>query len=201
MRFRVLISFLIISLSIFIIYNLNIDNKVYYFNIMDKEYDYDTYNVLLNKNIKNKEKYINHVEYDYRTTDLIRNIKDNIGIDDKKIQNILIKADIITLMIGNNELIYKSNTSDMTELFEYSNSLIEDLDELFKLIRKYCKEKIFFIGFYNNNEYYNELYTFLNLRIKDLCSDYDIEYINRSDIFNEQENVNIYNKIYQKVLL
>lgn len=201
MRFRVLISVLIISLSIFIIYNLNIDNKVYYFNIMDKEYDYDTYNVLLNKNIKNKEKYINHVEYDYRTTDLIRNIKDNIEIDDKKIQNILIKADVITLMIGNNELLYKSNTSDMTELFEYSNSLIEDLDELFELVRKYCKEKIFFIGFYNNNEYYTELYTYLNLRIKDLCSDYNIEYINRNDIFNEQENVNIYNKIYQKVLL
>ena len=201
MRFRVFISVLIISLSIFIIYNLNIDNKVYYFNIMDKEYNYDTYNVLLNKNIKNKETYINHVEYDYRTTDLIRNIKDNIEINDKKIQNILIKADVITLMIGNNELIYKSNTSDMTELFEYSNSLIEDLDELFELIRKYCKEKIFFIGFYNNNDNYTELYTYLNLRIKDLCSDYNIEYINRSGIFNKQENVNIYNKIYQKVLL
>lgn len=195
MKLKVLLALIVIVLSIFIIYRINIDNKIYYFNIMDKSYDFETYNELVNKNIKNKERYINHIVNDYRTTDLIRNINDNIEIDGKKIQNILVKADIITIMIGNNELVYKINSSDMTELFEYTNSLINDIDELFKLMRKFCKEKIFFIGFYNNNDYYTEIYTYLNLRIKDLCMDYNIEYIDRNGFFNEIENVNIYEKI------
>lgn len=199
MKAKIIISLLAIISSIFIIYKLNIDNKIYYFNIIDKKYNYKTYNILLKDNINNIEKYVNYEQVDYRVTDLIRDIKDNNNVNNKKIQNILIKADVITLMIGNNELEYKINNIDMTELFEYSNSLLDDIDELFKLIRKYSKERIYFIGFYNNNEYYTELYTFINLRIKDMCDIYNIKYIDRKNDFDIAENVNIYNKIYRNL--
>lgn len=198
MKVKVVLALFLIVVLIFLIYTFNIKNDIFYFNVMDKKYDYDTYNVLLNKNLDNVQKYISYEQDDYRVTDLIRDINDNIIVNNRKIQNILIKADIITLMIGNNELNYKIKNIDMTELFEYSNSLLEDLDDLFKLVRKYSKEKIFFIGFYNSNEYYEELYRYLNLRIKDMCDSYNIVYIDRLMDFSSEENVNIYKKIIKK---
>lgn len=198
MKVKVVLTLFLIVVLIFLIYTFNIKNDIFYFNVMDKKYDYDTYNVLLNENLDNVQKYISYEQDDYRLTDLIRDINDNIIVNNRKIQNILIKADIITLMIGNNELNYKIKNIDMTELFEYSNSLLEDLDDLFKLVRKYSKEKIFFIGFYNSNEYYEELYRYLNLRIKDMCDSYNIVYIDRLMDFSSEENVNIYKKIIKK---
>lgn len=198
MKVKVVLALFLIVVLIFLIYTFNIKNDIFYFNVMDKKYDYDTYNVLLNENLDNVQKYISYEQDDYRVTDLIRDISDNIIVNNRKIQNILIKADIITLMIGNNELNYKIKNIDMTELFEYSNSLLEDLDDLFRLVRKYSKEKIFFIGFYNSNEYYEELYRYLNLRIKDMCDSYNIVYIDRLMDFSSEENVNIYKKIIKK---
>lgn len=199
MKVKVVLAVFLIVVLVFIIYTVNINNNIFYFNVIDKEYDYETYNDLIKDNLDNLEKYINYEQNDYRVTDLIRDINDNVVIGNRKIQNILIKADIITLMIGNNELNYKIKSIDMTELFEYSNSLLEDLDELFNLVRKYSKEKIFFIGFYNDNEYYEELYRYLNLRIKDMCESYNIVYIDRIMEFNTEENVNIYKKILANI--
>ena len=172
MKVKVVLALFLIVVLIFLIYTFNIKNDIFYFNVMDKKYDYDTYNVLLNENLDNVQKYISYEQDDYRLTDLIRDINDNIIVNNRKIQNILIKADIITLMIGNNDL--------------------------FKLVRKYSKEKIFFIGFYNSNEYYEELYRYLNLRIKDMCDSYNIVYIDRLMDFSSEENVNIYKKIIKK---
>lgn len=199
MKIKVVLALFLIVFLVFIIYTVNINNNIFYFNVIEKKYDYVTYNNLVKDNLDNMEKYINYEQNDYRVTDLIRDINDNIVIGNKKIQNILIKADIITLMIGNNELKYKVKDIDMTELFEYSNSLLEDLDELFNLVRKYSKEKIFFIGFYNDNDYYEELYRYLNLRIKDMCESYNITYIDRIMEFNTEENVNIYKKIVANI--
>lgn len=194
MKIKVFLSIIIIIFIVFLIYVFNFKEDKYYFNIMDKEYNYKTYNEMIRENIDLKT-YVNYTENDYRITDLIRDIKDNKVINNKKIQNILIKANIVTLMMGNNELDYKIKNIDMTELFEYSNSLLDDIDILFDLIRKYCKEKIYFIGFYNSDDYYEEIYRYINLRIKDMCSHYNIIYIERNDIFNSNENTNIYKKI------
>jgi len=198
MKIKVFLSLIIIILVVFFIYIFNFKEDKYYFNIMDKNYDYKTYNGMIKDKLDLKT-YVNYVENDYRVTDLIRDIKDNKLIDNKKMQNILIKANIITLMMGNNELNYKIKNIDMTELFEYSNSLLEDIDILFNLMRKYCKEKIFFIGFYNSDDYYEEIYRYMNLRIKDICEHYDIVYIERKDIFNNKENTNIYKKIVSNI--
>ena len=107
MKVKVVLALFLIVVLIFLIYTFNIKNDIFYFNVMDKKYEYDTYNVLLNENLDNVQKYISYEQDDYRVTDLIRDINDNIIVNNRKIQNILIKADIITLMIGNNELNYK----------------------------------------------------------------------------------------------
>ena len=195
MKYRFLIIVFLIFLLIFVIYSLNKDKKIYYFNIMDNKYSFLTYNRLLKKNIPNLEKYISYEKEDIRITDLIRDIDDNKEIDHKKIQNILVKADLITLSIGNNEINYKIKTAKVSELYDYIDEVLNDLEKLLKQIRFYSKEKIYLIGFYIDNDYYTELLNYINVKTADLCNNYNIVYLEQNNIFNKTTNVDIYKKV------
>lgn len=203
MKFKTFISLIIIVLAIFIIYIFTRDNKIYYINFMDTNIEDKMYMDYLKEEIEAKGKleyYDSYYTRDYRTTDFIRDINDNIKINNKNIQNLLIKADVITIMIGNNELHYKIKQTEMIELYDYSDSLLNDIENLFKLIRKYCKEKIFFIGFYNDDsEEYDELYSYINLKLEDLCNEYNIVFIDSNNVFDNNQNINIYKKISKNV--
>ena len=165
------------------------DKKIYYVNISDSYIKY-------NKDIKNSlfkinklEQYINYQNINYRITDLINDIKDNrkISINGRKytIQNSLIKADLLTIKIGSNEIKYKMNNKDIYALYNYMDEYLLDLEELFKLLRKYDKEKIVYINFLDDySDYIDEVIKYLNLKIKDLCDDYDIKYIEIDNIRN-----------------
>ncbi len=200
MKWKVLFVFIVIISLTFFIYFFNQDKKIYYVDIKDsvpKKLDYNNY-IYNNLKKENKlEKYIsNFSNKDYRITDLIKDIDQNKMIDNQTIQNALIKADIITLKIGSNELNYKINNDEINELFEYCDTLTIDLENLFKLVRKYSKEQIYFIGLYNNHsEFYNEIYDYLNLKIEDLCNEYDIVYIKASNLDNRNNNIKISEKI------
>lgn len=200
MKWKFLFVFIVIISLTFFIYFFNQDKKIYYVDIKDsvpKKLDYNNY-IYNNLKKENKlEKYIsNFSNKDYRITDLIKDIEQNKMIDNQTIQNALIKADIITLKIGSNELNYKINNDEINELFEYCDTLTIDLENLFKLVRKYSKEQIYFIGLYNNHsEFYNEIYDYLNLKIEDLCNEYDIVYIKASNLDNRNNNIKISEKI------
>ena len=193
---KIIILFIII-LSILIIYTTNIDNKIYYVNIdstNELTYNKEIYNKIKSKN--KLEKYINEFsKKDYRTTDLIRDIKDNKKINNQTIQNALIKADIITLYIGINDINYKINT-DINELYNYTDQVLDDIENLFKLIRVYSKEKIYVIGYKNNiGISYNEYFKYTNKRLKSICDEYKITFID----INSNQNVN--NIISNKLLI
>ena len=68
-------------------------------------------------------------------------------IKEYKLQNLLIKANIITISIGMNDLIYKSEHE--YNIYEYTDDLINDIEKLLILIRKYNKDEIYFLSFYN----------------------------------------------------
>lgn len=183
---KLLFTIIIIIIVLFV-YFLLIDKKIYYLNLDAYEQnDYGNYykNYLLEKN---KLEYYNNnfnIE-DYRITDLIRMINNNkeLIINDKKqtIQNALIKADIITIWIGMNELKYKLNTSDINELYNYVDSLLIDMVELFKILRKFSKEKIIFINFNNNyGEEYDKLINYLNLKMNNMAIEYEIDILDIS---------------------
>ncbi len=174
----------LIFLIVFLIYNFNKDKEIYYFNIMDKENNYPN---LIKKEIPKLEKYINYQKTDLRVTDLIRDINDNIVINNKNIQNILIKADLITLSIGNNEIEYKIKNTKVTDLYNYVDEVASDIEELLKLIRIYSKEKIYLIGINIDNEYYKELIDYLNIKLEDICDSYNVEFI--------KNDVNIVKKV------
>ncbi|MBD9085708.1 hypothetical protein EGP64_03460, partial [bacterium] len=143
MKLKTIITLIIIIFLVFIIYCFNLDKKIYYVNISDLEFKKVTsYNELLSQRLEKDnrlEKYINNfTDKDYRVTDLIRDIETNktIKIKEKEqtIQNALIKSDILTIKMGDNELNYKIDNSEINELFEYSDTLLSDLQQLFELL-------------------------------------------------------------------
>lgn len=209
MKLKTIFTLIIIIFLVFIIYCFNLDKKIYYVNISDLEFKKVTsYNELLSQRLEKDnrlEKYINNfTDKDYRVTDLIRDIETNktIKIKEKEqtIQNALIKSDILTIKMGDNELNYKIDNSEINELFEYSDTLLSDLQQLFELLRKYSKENIYFIGYYNNHsDYYKEIYDYLNLKIEDMCDDYEITFIESEDLSVEASNQKIYKTIEKSI--
>lgn len=202
MKLKGLLILLLISFIIFIIYRFNIDNKIYYINITDSDITYNKeIKNYLNKN-KKLEKYINYKDLNYRITDLINEINDNkeIRINGKKLtlQNSLIKADLLTVKIGSNEIKYKIKDKDLTGLYNYIDEYLNDLDKLFKLLRKYDKETIIYINTVNNqNEYIDEIIEYLNLKVEELCNDYKIEYME----LNNQNDIKIKEKVLKYLQL
>ena len=187
---KILISTLIIILIV-IIYNVFKDNKIYYVSINDKtgDYLYKDYIEDYLEELDKLEKYTDISISDDRITDLIRNIKDNKVYGDKTFQNILIKADLLTLSIGYNDIISKLNKYSTYKMYGYIDTFILDLDNLFSLLREFDKEKIIMLGYYNPySDEYDDVIKYINQKVEDLSSKYHIEYINILDINNYIDN-------------
>lgn len=193
MRLKKILFIVLIILAVLLINFLFIDDKIYYLNLntIDSN-DYSIYyKEYLEKN-HNLEYYNNYYNVkDYRITDLIRMIKDNkeITIDGKKqkIENAIIKADIITIWVGMNEIKYKIDTTDIEELYKYSDTILTDLEELFLLLRKISKEKIIFMNFYNpGNEQYDEVIEYLNTKMNAIAIEYKIDVLDVSHVINKK---------------
>lgn len=181
---------ILVFLVIFLIYYFNINKNIYYVSIGDfLSKGINNFNNIENNygdNIKSyyKGKLSNYVNYsnidDYRVMDLINDINYNKSITydnkDYKLQNILIKANYIILSIGMNDIINKNNIS-----YDYIDELLVDIEKLFTLIRKYNKDKIDYLSFYNiiNNK---ELIDYTNNRLKKMCKKHNINYIDISDL-------------------
>ena len=203
MKIKYLLILSVIILLVFLIYLTTIDKKIYYLSLGDymavgltNENENKGYSELLKKYlIKNNllEIYINdYSNKSYRTTDLIKDIQANkivkIKSKNKTLKNALIKADIITLAIGNNDIKDKLTYSNSDELYKYSDEMLEDLEKLFKLIREYCKEDIYFIGLYNPySSDFDKLFNYINKSSKELCEKYDIIYIDTYNLFSNNE--------------
>ena len=189
MKIKTILFLIIMTLFIFIIYLTNKDNEIYYVNIDST--NNNNYNKIIKNNYQKKkklEKYINDFsKEDYRTTDLIRDIKDNIKLNKITIQNALIKSDILTLNIGINDINYKIDNTNKEELYNYTDQILVDIEELLKLIRSYSKEKIYYIGIKNNKGIsYNDYFEYTNKRLKSICDEYNIYFID----INKNEDIN-----------
>ena len=199
---------ILVTVTIFMIYLLNMDRKVYYVALGD---DITTTNLDQSKGYSNYikeyldyydqlEKYIYQFSKEsYRITDIISDINNNkkVTIEDteKTIKNALIKADLLTLSIGLNDLSSRINRqninfiNDYESLYNAVDQISEDLEELLILLRQYCKENIFLIGIYypyhDQNLDLNAVFSYFNNKFKELSAMYDIEYIDIYDIFIE----------------
>ena len=133
--------------------------------IIDNKSNLEKNNKLLNFNTK-------YVNKNYRITDIINDIKFKKEIDNKTILNYIIKADYITVNVGYNDIKSIINESEIY-LYDDIDSIIIDLDELFKLLRMYSKEKIEFIKIETDSN----IDDYVNSRVEKLCNKYNIIYI------------------------
>ena len=197
MKIKSLLCISLIFILVFIIYLTTLDREIYYLNIsIDKnEYSYETYVKEYIEKEKKLEKYVNDfASSDDRVTDIIYAIKENktITINEKKqtIKNALIKADLVTLFIGLNDINYKVGYSSINELYDYADSFLDDMNELLELVREYCKEDIVLIGYYNAyGSYYDEYFNYINREVENLAKEYNIKFITAHEIYNIDNHI------------
>lgn len=189
-----ILTIIIVLLAVFLIYLGFKDKEIYYFSMGDslanginsynaKDYGYADY-VKDSLEIKKYESFTNNNK---RSIDFVKDIEDNIKINGKNIQNILIKADIITLSVGMNDLFSNvtfNNDFSVNDLYMKFEEVMVDLENLFKLLRTYSKEEIIYIGIYNclKENSLDEFFIYANEQLKKLCDNYKITYL---DIYNE----------------
>lgn len=116
-------------------------------------------------------------------------------------KNALVKADIITLSIGTNDLFYKlrftNNSPNADDLYTYVDEVLVDIEKLFKAIRKTTKEEVYMLGFYNpfmncSEDVSNNLMPIIeyaNSKLENIAAKYRINIINVQDSFRENKDV------------
>lgn len=191
----------LIFLFVFLIYLVNMDKKVYYVALgdsLEKEYlnsrEVYGYSYYVKKYLKDAdvlERYSDDfARTNSRITDILNDIRNNKKVTTPKgtfnIKNALIKADLVTLNINYNDIFNKLDDNIYTDLYDYIDGLATNLDKLFKLMREYCKEDIIFISFSKGYENISEdgldVLEYLTNKYKSVCRDYDIIYLDISDI-------------------
>ena len=223
MKIKGLIIVVISILIVFLIYLSTIDNKVYYLALGDYlvSNEKENYSKLIQNSLEKQNKLeiaiTDFQKDDNRITDIINQIQNNqkikINGKDKTIKNALIKADMVLLSVGSNDLFYKlDNHPVLTEsLYDRVDVLVEDTEKLFELLREYCKEDIFFTGYYNPYDgEYDELIEYANTKLKKIAQKYEVNFvdikscifgnINRVEVkLNKEENLCVAKKLQNRM--
>lgn len=208
MKLKIALFFSIVIMSVFLIYLTTLDKSICYVALGDfltvgvtadktKDYGFSDY---VNEYLKEQnvvDEYIKEfADNTYRTTDLIRDIKDNkkILINDKErtLKNVLIKADLLTVSVGTNDVIsVMSSENSNSNFYDYLDSILVDMDELFSLLRQYCKEDIIVIGYYNpyyGNKKFDSAFSYMNTKVNHLSQKYGIKYVDIYDLYESNLN-------------
>ena len=228
-----ILCLLIIFILVYTIYYFNHTDKITYVSIGDSlsvgidsngntNYGYSNYlsNYLKDKNLL--KSYNNYFSTSgTRIVDLENKLETNWTIkkDGKSLslKKCLREADLVTLSVGMDDILTSLTLSTVSvenlsnkEITTIVEKTIKELDTLFKELRKYAKEDIIFIGFYNPLEeetlIIERLYTYLITKTKTLCKTYDIEYLDIYNLFKKNKNyidnpTNIYptTEVYQMI--
>ncbi|MDD4053307.1 MAG: SGNH/GDSL hydrolase family protein [Bacilli bacterium] len=212
---KFIIMVLFVGLPI-LIYLMTIDNKIYYVALGDSlaagqnsygkiAYGYADY-IADDLRTKNKlELYTKDFAVSgHRTTDLINDINNNkkalINEERITIKQALTKADLVTISIGANDLFYKMGLTGFdityyneTDLKKYVDEIILDIEKLIVLTKKYCKEDIILIGYYNplwsmKKSYAADLeatFIYANEKMLEITKKHDIYYVDIHKTFNQ----------------
>lgn len=217
-----IISILILFLSCYFIYNLTIDNELFYLSIGDgiakgitddgniSKYNY-TDSIKYYLTSKNKLKGFNNsfVDKDYRITDLLRIIKYKeeivVNNDHISINELLKKADIVTISLGMNELYYKILV-DNNNIYSYIDGMLSDMELLLKEVDRYNHKKVIVLGYYNTTDNNKDIFNYVNYKLKNIVNKRGFEFVDVDKIINNNtnyftNNTNFYlnNGGYQKI--
>ena len=126
----------------------------------------------------------NYINTEYRIVDLINIIKYQ---EDKTIHRAIKNADILIISVGMNDICYKLNTN-ITNIYDYLNNMINNLNILFNEIDKYNYKEVFVLGYYNISNKNNDLFTYINYKLKSLTEKYHYSYIELNNILKNNNN-------------
>ncbi|MCI8548071.1 MAG: SGNH/GDSL hydrolase family protein [Bacilli bacterium] len=203
-----LLTLILLSLSVYFIYNKENKNNLIYITIGDSlslgensyggiNYGYSDYfkdylkkeNKLLvyNKSYTSKTKTITELYNDLLVDEVI-----TIDTENYNIRRLLSDADIVSISIGLNDIILEANKEKyLTEYKEdrIIKNIIDKYKILIKEIKKYYKKEIYIIGYYENNTKYDEMLKKINKKYKKLAGE-------QNDIFIDTEFLSNNNKYF-----
>lgn len=197
-KYKLIIIILISGILTYLIYFFNTDKKIKLVALGDGiasgETSYSIDGISFNDYLKEYfedstklKKYSNdYALKNYKINDLITDIKNNNVKNNKlNINQLLNKADIITIAIGEEELVKLSITNDLKE--ENIINFIQNFDELLNLIKKESDANIFVIGYYENKYLSKSDIIILNSELSNLTLKYKVNFINIMDIMTSTE--------------
>ena len=198
-----IILILFLFLSCYLIYNLTEDKSQSYLVIGDLVAD-NPY--LKNNNLKYNNTYINE---NYRIIDLLNTIKYNqeIKVNNKSISihRLLKNNDILIISVGMNDIYYKLN-SEIKNIYTYINDMVNNMDILLSEIDRYNYQKVFVLGYYNITNKHNDIFTYLNYKMKKITNKYNYDYIelnnilgNNPNFYSKSNNFNLNNQGYNEI--
>lgn len=186
---------LILFLSCYFIYNKTVDGKFYYLAIGDSlargtnEYGVASYGYndhikdYLYKEQKLKEYNKVFTNDDYRITDILKILEYNEKKDGYSLNRLVKQADILTISLGMNEIYYKLERNNQN-IYTYIDNMINNYSALMSYINKFHHEYVFVLGYYNTLGENQDIFNYANYKLKELCDDYDITYIDLSALLD-----------------
>ena len=169
------------------IYNITEDNKLNVVLIGDTIADNPYLDNYPNINKINKD----FINSDYHLKDLLNIIKYNqeLDIDNKteSIHKLLKESDIVIISIGMNDIYYKLN-DNTKEIYSYVNDIINNYNIILKEISKYDNKYVFILGYYNITNKNNDIFTYVNYKIKNIVNNYHYTYLDLNKILYNNKN-------------
>lgn len=217
-RYKLLIGFVVTGIILVIIFFWTRDKKIYYLSLGDSlaagqtpnNTISDSYGEYVADYLKDHEVLEFYTKKftksGYRSIDLLNDLNENkeITVGKKKItiKHALIKADLVTVSIGANDLFYKLNIGNefdinqFDDIYTYVDDSIKDVDKLLYELRKSCKEQIMVLGFYNPfTNFSHSLATtvepiieYANSKMHDIVKKYDMTFVDIHNTFLANDN-------------
>ena len=224
MKIKKALFYLIIVLLVVMIYSFTKTNKINYVVIGDSisgsrneynelQYGYSNYIEDYLKSNNRLESYYNYSKNTYNVQNLIDDIENNKS---DNIKRLLRESDLVTMTIGMldiSQMIVKYNSSlDYDSFYLESNYFLRRLVDVVLLVKKYAKNNVIAIGFYNpfpNSSLKSDIdkmITDINERYKRICKENNVVFIDIFCIFensnaysNSKDNINISNVSQRKI--
>lgn len=218
MKYKKLLVSLLLFISIFTIYVFANDKKMNYIALGDSlaigqnpygqiSYGYADYVAnYLKRNDLLKFYTKQFAESGDKIDDLLQDIKNNktIQVDDQiiNLKASLRQSDLVTISIGANDFIAGFNLADLKtdltqkDLKQRVDDIMPLLDEVLKEVRKYAKNEVIVIGYYNPlprmtsglETIIDELFLYADTNYQEICDKYNITYIKMYDTFKSHND-------------
>ena len=198
-------SLFLIGILVFSIYYLFKDNKLNYVALGDSvaegmnpygELGY-SYADFLADNLKKRGKLSSYTKKyaksGYVTSDVISDIRMN-----QNLKKDLRESDLVTISIGANDFLRSINTKDidvnqLLDLKSNITSIMPSIDECIREVRKYAKEKVMIVGYYNpipflfntSSRELDLLFAYIDDEYQKIANKHNCDYISFYQLFKD----------------